>query len=336
MARSEAIADVLEIGIDVYETENRKVINFQCQVTPTFISSTDFRSDEDSDFCDLCDPDDKDVPWNEHEDHLTEETQSIDETDSEVELSRDLHGLSSISGTINIKTHSHLDIDLNEKSPYCVVRNDSGKEKVVRKSSIYWLLSKDKHMLSSDRLTRVKQCESATTKKNVSPSLIGVTSKNCLMVTDCVNVGDWCLLKKGKRILVGLVLGFCYLNGTTQRTKEYSRRYAFISNPNSFEQKSTSNPQTNPIGVLCTFFNYAAYGISNGTLVEENSGYLNLNNYLATILAPTYDSNLLQLSAVLTKRIESFEVEIMSREKSVPKENLVRRREVSQMEEPAY
>lgn len=46
---------------------------------------------------------------------------------------------------------------LNEKSPFVAVTDNNGKEMVVRKSSICWLLSKDKCKLSSDRLQRVQE-----------------------------------------------------------------------------------------------------------------------------------------------------------------------------------
>lgn len=50
-------------------------------------------------------------------------------------------------------------IHLDEKSPFVVVVDKNGKEMVVRKSSICWLLSKNKFRLSSDRLQRVKEKE---------------------------------------------------------------------------------------------------------------------------------------------------------------------------------
>lgn len=48
---------------------------------------------------------------------------------------------------------------IDEKSPFVVVVDGKGNEKIVRKSSLCWLLSKDKHKLSSDRLVRVTEQE---------------------------------------------------------------------------------------------------------------------------------------------------------------------------------
>lgn len=46
---------------------------------------------------------------------------------------------------------------LDEKSSFVCVVDEKGNEKIVRKSSVCWLLSKDKHKLSSDRLVRVAE-----------------------------------------------------------------------------------------------------------------------------------------------------------------------------------
>lgn len=55
--------------------------------------------------------------------------------------------------------HSANEIRLKEDSPFAVVVNKKGEKIVVRKSSICWLLSKDKCKLSSDRLQRVQEKE---------------------------------------------------------------------------------------------------------------------------------------------------------------------------------
>lgn len=51
---------------------------------------------------------------------------------------------------------------VDEKSPFVIVVDGKGNEKVVRKSSVCWLLSKDKYKLSSDRLVRVTERDYST------------------------------------------------------------------------------------------------------------------------------------------------------------------------------
>lgn len=57
-----------------------------------------------------------------------------------------------------------IDVDsdqilLDERSIFVYVADNNGKEKVVRKSAVCYVLSKDKHKLSSDRLRRVQEKE---------------------------------------------------------------------------------------------------------------------------------------------------------------------------------
>lgn len=62
-------------------------------------------------------------------------------------------------------------IQLDEKSKYVVVTDNNRKEKVVRKSAVCYVLSKNKYKLSSDRLQRVKENEYETNNKNSSKRL---------------------------------------------------------------------------------------------------------------------------------------------------------------------
>ncbi len=65
------------------------------------------------------------------------------------------------------ENHSANKIRLNEDSQFVVVVNKKGKEIVVRKSSICWLLSKDKCKLSSDRLQRVQEKDYAESTSGI-------------------------------------------------------------------------------------------------------------------------------------------------------------------------
>lgn len=59
-------------------------------------------------------------------------------------------------------------IQLDERSKYAIVSDNNGKEKVVRKSAVCYMLSRNKYKLSSDRLQRVKEKEYETGNKNSS------------------------------------------------------------------------------------------------------------------------------------------------------------------------
>lgn len=113
-----------------------------------------------------------------------------------------------------------------------------------------------------------------------------------------VFIGDWILFVFKEKFYVGLVLSFSYLNGTTQRTKEFSRQYASVNVPDG-------NHKANPIGFLCSYFRYD----NDGTLIEEcrNPSYISLNSYKATLAAPTFENDSIRISKTLLERIISFQ-----------------------------
>lgn len=126
------------------------------------------------------------------------------------------------------------------------------------------------------------------------PNISAPTSTNCLKINEEVNIGDWCLLTFKKRLIIGLVLSFANMTGTTQRTKEFSRSFASVKPPNTTHRE-------NPIGILCTYFQYD----SNGQLSEEHqsASYVSLSNYRATIVAPTMENDSLRISEELLDKI---------------------------------
>lgn len=103
---------------------------------------------------------------------ISEETESANEDTISAELEHDMITLQSVTGTLELKNYSTQTVQLNETSPFAVVRDSSQAEYVVRKSSICWLLNKTKHRLSSDRLQRVREIELPHLSKKVLISLI--------------------------------------------------------------------------------------------------------------------------------------------------------------------
>lgn len=75
--------------------------------------------------------------------------------------------LDSVKGTLELKAYNNTCIKLPELSPFTVVTDGNGKEIVVRKSSICWLLRKTNGKLSSDRIQRVRQ-ETLSLSKNTN------------------------------------------------------------------------------------------------------------------------------------------------------------------------
>lgn len=171
---------------------------------------------------------------------------------------------------------------IDENSRFAIVTCLSGNEKIVRKSSIVWLLTNTKNKLSSDRLLRVQENE-------IKRKRAHVIEDDELMVLDEINVNEWCIFKSEINnciLILGLVLNFKYLSGNTNRQKQYSREYAPIKYTGA-EQ----NPRG--IAVIATFYKVN----ENGHLtIYYDEPQLKIENYLCTIQRPTFTRNLMILS----------------------------------------
>lgn len=210
-------------------------------------------------------------------------TNSAQQTAAEqfdTEVLQDLTVLSNITGKLELQDYSEAKIDLNRNSPFTVVKDSHGKEHVVRKSSICWLLSTNVSKLSSDRLQRVRTSEY---EKNIRST---ETHKyNGTITCEEVSIGDWCLFQRsdGDNCIIGLVLSFAYMRGSTWRSIEYSNTFANVSG------------NKKPIGVLCHWFNVDSNG--NLTLLAlAVHGYIAIEQYRLTLPPPIFTDIGLSLS----------------------------------------
>lgn len=140
-AKSDLIIDMSSLDIDTSK------LDFKCQVQPTKFHS-EFHY-EDIDAADSDDDDDLD------EFVLNDKDVENDDVNEAEELAKDLHTIAGLTGELIMRDYSTLKTKVDENGPFAVVVDSTGMEKVVRKSSICWLLSNDKYKLSSDRLQRV-------------------------------------------------------------------------------------------------------------------------------------------------------------------------------------
>lgn len=87
-ARTRAVDDLLEVGINVSEPGTEKFINYQCQIQPTILPTSEIHFDSDIDSEDLNDPDDMYAD----DDELSQDVQSsvtdVGEDESEEESER--------------------------------------------------------------------------------------------------------------------------------------------------------------------------------------------------------------------------------------------------------
>jgi len=209
------------------------------------------------------------------------------------DILKDVSTLSCVSdGYLNMKDYGETTLVLNETSPFTIVTDAHGKEIVVRKSSICWLLNKNCSRLSSDRLQRVIEKEYfPKSKSTLRSNLLTPSCKTC----DDVTVGEWCLFRQTEKnvILLGLILSFSYLQDKSRKCREFSKEYATVNYESNRE-----------VGVLCSWYSYDNEGNVKPVLVESH-GYINLKNYVCTI-TNGFKENKLKLHETVLKYIKSF------------------------------
>lgn len=161
-AKTDISEDLVKLGI--FKISEIKSLNFECQIK----AEPKFRSQNSAVLCDgfydcesddsLSDSDDECEAEQIHDINVTTDN---NENESDLEDIHDIHKLSSLTGDgeLSMRDYSSASTQVKENSPFAVVVDGTGKESVVRKSSICWLLSKDKCKMSSDRLQRVKEKE---------------------------------------------------------------------------------------------------------------------------------------------------------------------------------
>ncbi|XP_046409390.1 uncharacterized protein [Neodiprion pinetum] len=200
---------------------------------------------------------------------ISEETESANEDTISAELEHDMITLQSVTGTLELKNYSTQTVQLNETSPFAVVRDSSQAEYVVRKSSICWLLNKTKHRLSSDRLQRVREIELPHLSKKES-----ATRSNTVEENPEISIGTWMLFREDTeaetKYRVGLVLGFVYLTGKTDPQREYSRLSADVNNES--------------IGVLCTWYRLISSSLRPAPVGSHD--YKCISGYMRTLPTP--------------------------------------------------
>lgn len=178
---------------------------------------------------------------------------------------------------------------------YVVRINDDGKEDKILKSSVIWALTESKGFLSKDRLKRVQARENTgspnqTPKKRkrdnqtLSDEDYSVKRKRREQIRheNLLKIGDWCLFQdvcdgnEVQNFVLGMVLGFKYIEGNTEKKKQC--RFDFV--PTSADGTSERG-----IEVLSTLFNLDSEFVVRNSL-DVHSFFINIEKYIATIQIP--------------------------------------------------
>lgn len=198
------------------------------------------------------------------------------ELEEDIELQSRLQ-CSSLRDYSKPDTHSE-DLD----SRFVEVTTEDGSVRTVLKSSLIWIMTETKGVLSNDRLKRVQNHDTVSTKRKQKkqsdqPFKRKKFDKNNQAIGEVgifqnteLNIGDWCCFKNhdANETLV---------NAKTEKERSYSLDYCSIS--------CQQNQIGRGIEVLATWYKY-----TNSEKLEafpKNSNFfLNINSYKATVCVP--------------------------------------------------
>lgn len=185
----------------------------------------------------------------------------------------------------SLKDYSSEGRIVDESSPYVSVTCRNG-QKTVRKSSLMWILSETKDKLSSDRLKRVQGGEFRKSCRR-KLEFIDVTKKDrSISKMEEIQINDWCIFnnhminsqsnKNG--LMLGSILSFKYINGKTNKEKQYTLDFA----PIFHENENTSRG----LEVLARWYNVNSNGAIS-TFKSNSCLYVNIDFYFATLSKQT-------------------------------------------------
>lgn len=176
------------------------------------------------------------------------------------------------------------------------VFDEDGSTKTVLKSSLVWVLTETKGVLSKDRLRRVQGQNGIPTKRirntknivEIQPQSKRNKRPKGVLVKEEVQVGDWCFFeryaetleprKTDEHIVYGALLAFKYINGSTEKEKQYTLDFAPISSEETTNERG--------VEVLATWYKYGP----NDKLEpfsDNNNFFINIKKYIATSDAPS-------------------------------------------------
>ncbi|KAK3919968.1 Phosphoserine aminotransferase [Frankliniella fusca] len=187
--------------------------------------------------------------------------------DEENDVSEDLLIVS--TGQLKLKTFQN-DLPLSPSSPFVLVQDGSGEVRLIKKTTLVWLLNSGDTSMSSDRIHRVR---GNTVSHRLVTQPTGALHKEKKLM-----VGDWCAFtSEDNTVAVGRILAFSYLFGSTWKNQEYSALSAPVEPP--------KNVQARGIGCLCTWFKIVKNGKLQPTSMDVH-GYYNIDKYICSLPRP--------------------------------------------------
>lgn len=206
---------------------------------------------------------------------------------------------------INLKEFNVENFDENSK--YIQICDLDGTMKIVLKSSIVSLLANSPGKLSNDRLKRVQETPLQKTAKR-QKTLRNDIPQNLVKCSQ-LYIGDWCVFKFDpemfstinlpentlENLLVGVVLGFEFVDGNTEKEKQYHIDVATVTDEKSDKIRDDLN-------VLSSWHAISNQDDTRDTLIPLGYNlYLNMKHYQYNTPSPTViKTNVLSIPNICT------------------------------------
>lgn len=166
-----------------------------------------------------------------------------------------------------------------ETSPFITIG-----DKTIRKSSFIGVLSDTKQKLSSDRLKRV-QDSSDRKQRSVRRKLefVDVSPETWkIQEREQIQIGDWCIFDNtheenegcNAEFIIGNILSFKYIEGTTEKSKQYSWDFVPVRHENNLRG----------VQVFSSWYRMSIKGeIDIDIHGETKCIFININRYVLTV-----------------------------------------------------
>lgn len=203
--------------------------------------------------------------------------------------------------SLNMRDYNESNSKKHESNTFIEICEADGSTKIIRKSSIVWLLSESSQKLSSDRLKRVQSTplqlalQPASKRQKLAQFSI-LSDESLIFRSEVLRIGNWCyfLGPKSKQssagtssqvsqsciddVLIGALMGFQYRLESTQKRKPYFSDYVLINEIND----SKSHSKDECVQVQADWYTFDAVGVLSRCGIH----YLDVGFYLATTSAP--------------------------------------------------
>lgn len=204
---------------------------------------------------------------------------------------------------LSIQDKSEMKPKIDESSRFTQVTGSDGSMKTVPKSFVVWMLSDSKEKMSNDRLQRVRNksaCQATTFQRVQSaPDLSTLGDSHIVSISNEISLGKWCIFKKSSKrcannfnnCILGAILCFQYKEGKNQKQKQYTLDSVSVGSEN--------------VQTLATWYRVD----SKGALIpcdSENSFFIDINCYIATIDNPDFENGEIFLSGPAALHIKHF------------------------------